>query len=99
MTTTKRAQPEPTDDRLTARQAAALAADRRRIAASHAAVNPDEPVYDAASHQRTIAARIADPKQHDENQVSLSGMMLATGRIDHAQWMAEIWPTLPEEAY
>jgi hypothetical protein len=59
MTPTKRAQPEPTDDRMTARQAAALAADRARIAAKHAATNPDEPVFDAESHQATISDRLA----------------------------------------
>ena len=55
--------------------------------------------YNDKFYAGIISARKADPKQHDADQVSLSDMMLATERIDHAQWMAELWPTLPEIAY
>ena len=55
--------------------------------------------YDADFYAGIIAARRADPHQHDAGQVSIDDMMLATGRIDHAQWIAGIWPTLPEIAY
>lgn len=58
------------------------------MTAYYAATN--QQAYDADFYGRIIAARKADPKQHDANQVCLSDMMLLTGRIDHAQWIAEI---------
>ena len=69
---------------------AARAADDYKavMTAYYAATN--QQAYDADFYGRIIAARKADPKQHDANQVCLSDMMLLTGRIDHAQWIAEI---------
>jgi len=58
-----------------------------------------QPAYDRDFYAGIIAARMNDPRQHDDGQVSLPDMMLLTGRIDHAQWMALVWPTLPEIAY
>ena len=58
------------------------------------------PRYDREWFQReVIDARMNDPHQHEDGQVSLPDMMLLTGRIDHAQWMARVWPTLPEIEY
>ena len=59
-----------------------------------------QPAYDREWFQReVIDARMNDPHQHEDGQVSLPDMMLLTGRIDHAQWMALVWPTLPEIEY
>ena len=58
-----------------------------------------QPAYDRDFYAGIIAARMNDPRQHEDGQVSLPDMMLLTGRIDHAQWMALVWPTLPEIAY
>ena len=55
--------------------------------------------YDSGFYAGIIAARMNDPRQHDDGQVSLPDMMLLTCRIDHAQWIAMVWPTLPEIAY
>lgn len=66
------------------------------MGAYYAAQYPD---YGPASHQRTIAARYADPRQHEPNQVCLADMMLATGRMDYPEWIEKIWLTLPEIEY
>ena len=61
--------------------------NRRRIAAKHAAVNPDEPRFDihAASPIR-------------EGWISNTARMVDGDDVT-PEWMAEIWPTLPEIEY
>lgn len=72
---------------------------REVIDARNADAKRQQPAYDRDFYAGIIAARINDPHQHEDGQVSLPDMMLLTGRIDHAQWMALVWPTLPEIEY
>lgn len=59
----------------------------------------NQPAYDADFYRSILSDRTADAASDAPKYASLPDMMLATGRIDHMQWMAEVWPTLPEVAY
>ncbi len=67
-----------------ARAAAQLEADRRRIAAKHAATNPtDQPVYDADFYAEIIAARESDEASETPQYVPI-GKLTRQAKINRA---------------
>ena len=72
------------NDRDASRAAAPLEADRRRIAAKHAATNPhDQPVYDADFYRSILRDRTADEASATPQYVPLS-LLMRRAKINRA---------------